>query len=161
MPAAVVGIAALYRGMAIGAMGIVAPISAVAAAIPFVVGVASGERPGPLQIAGIVLALGGVALASREPTHLGGGSAAGVGLALLAATGFGFYFVFADRAADESVPWAVVTARASRSVIALGVALSVGVFLRPGRGSCPRSSPSASATSGRTSSSGWPRHEAS
>ena len=43
-----VGLAALYRGMAVGAMGIVAPISALAAAIPFTVGVASGERPGGL-----------------------------------------------------------------------------------------------------------------
>ena len=85
-------------------MGIVAPISAVAAVIPFAVGVASGERPGALQIVGIVLALAGVAVASREPAHRGGGRAAGIGLALLAALGFGLYFVFADRAADESVP---------------------------------------------------------
>src|SRR5687767_12531337 len=71
--AGAVGLAALYRGMAIGAMGIVAPISAVAAAVPFAVGVASGERPSAIQIAGILVALVGVALASRQPVHLGGG----------------------------------------------------------------------------------------
>ena len=126
------GLAALYRGMAVGAMGIVAPISALAAAIPFTVGVASGERPGVLQVVGILLALGGVALASREPAHRGGGRSAGVGLALVAAFGFGLYFVFLDRAAEESVPWAVSTARGTSSVLAIGAALVIGASLRPG-----------------------------
>jgi len=127
------GLGALYRGMAVGAMGIVAPISAVSAVIPFTVGVVSGERPGVLQLIGILLALGGVALASREPAERGGGRAAGVGLALVAALGFGLYFVFLDRAADESVPWAVATARGVSSLIAVAVALGVSASLRPGR----------------------------
>jgi drug/metabolite transporter (DMT)-like permease len=131
------GIAALYRGMAIGAIAIVAPISAVAAVIPFTVGVASGERPSALQIAGILVALTGVAVASREPADRGGGRADGIGLALLAALGFGFYFVFADRAADESVPYAVATARGASLLIALVAALVVGASLRPGRASLP------------------------
>lgn len=132
-----VGIGALYRGMAIGAMGIVAPVSAVSAVLPFAVGIASGERPGALQAAGIVLALAGVAVASREPTERGGGTAAGIGLALLAAAGFGLYFVFAERAAEESVPVAVATARGVSLLIALLAALAVGVSLRPGRSFLP------------------------
>jgi drug/metabolite transporter (DMT)-like permease len=132
-----VGLGALYRGMAVGAMGIVAPVSALAAAIPFSVGVASGERPGMLQVAGILVALAGVALASREPADRGGGRAAGVGLALLAALGFGLYFVFLDRAAEESVPWAVSTARGTSSLIAVGAAFAVGVTLRPGAAHLP------------------------
>lgn len=131
------GIGTLYRGMAIGAMGIVAPVSAVSAAIPFAVGIGSGERPGALQAGGIVLALVGVAVASREPAELGGGRAAGIGLALLAALGFGLYFVFADRAADDSVPYAVATARGVSLALALGAALVVGVSLRPGRSFLP------------------------
>ena len=131
-----VGIGALYRGMAVGAMGIVAPVSAVSAAIPFAVGVASGERPGAVQISGIVLALAGIAVASREPAERGG-QAAGVGLALVAALGFGLYFVFADRAADESVPFAVATARGVSLAFALAAALLVGASLRPGRSFLP------------------------
>lgn len=131
------GLAALYRGMAVGAMGIVAPVSAVAAAIPFTVGVASGERPGVLQVAGILLALAGVALASREPADRGGGRAAGVGLALVAALGFGLYFVFLDRAADESVPYAVATARGVSSLLAVAVAIVVGATLRPSAAALP------------------------
>ena len=125
------GLAALYRGLAIGAMGIVAPISAVAAAVPFTVGVAGGERPGALQVAGIVVALAGVALASREPAAQGGGRAAGVGLALVAAAGFGLYFVCMDRAAEESVAWAVASARSTSVALALAAALAVGASLRP------------------------------
>ena len=131
------GIGTLYRGMAVGAMGIVAPVSAVSAVIPFAFGIGSGERPSALQVAGIVLALAGVAVASREPAERGGGRAAGFGLALLAALGFGLYFVFADRAADESVPWAVATARGSSLFLALLAALYVGASLRPGRSELP------------------------
>jgi drug/metabolite transporter (DMT)-like permease len=131
------GIATLYRGMAIGAMGIVAPISAVAAVIPFTVGIGSGERPGVLQIAGILVALAGVGVASREPRSQGGGRAAGIGLALMAALGFGLYFVLADRAADESVPYAVATARGASLLLALVAALIVGAAVRPGPASLP------------------------
>ena len=131
------GIGALYRGMAVGAMGIVAPVSAVSAVIPFVVGIASGERPSALQVAGILLALLGVAVASREPAHRGGGRAAGIGLALVAALGFGFYFVFADRAADASIPVAVATARGVSLAVAFVAALVIGASLRPGRSFLP------------------------
>lgn len=131
------GIAALYRGMALGAMGIVAPVSGIAAVVPFTFGVVSGERPGVIQIGGIVLALGGVALASREPPERGGGRAAGIGLALVAAVGFGLYFVFIDRAADASVPYAVATARATSLVLALAAALIAGASLRQPRSQLP------------------------
>jgi len=132
-----VGLAALYRGLAVGAMGIVAPISAVSAAIPFAVGVLRGERPSALQFVGVVVALGGVALASREPAAAGGGRAAGVGLALIAAAGFGGYFVFAAEAAEVSVPWAVACARFTAFLLAGAVALAVGVSLRVGRAHLP------------------------
>ena len=66
--AGAVGLGALYRGMAVGAMGIVAPISALAPVVPLVVGLAGGERPTALQFVGIGMALGGVLLVSREPS---------------------------------------------------------------------------------------------
>jgi drug/metabolite transporter (DMT)-like permease len=88
-------------------------------------------------VAGIALALTGVAVASREPADRGGGRAAGIGLALLAALGFGLYFVFADRAAEESVPFAVTTARGVSLAFALLVAVAVGASLRPGRSFLP------------------------
>lgn len=127
-----VGLGALYRGMAIGAMGVVAPISSVAAAIPFAYGVSRGERPSVVQIVGVVVALAGLFFVSRAP---GASSAvsAGVGLALLAALGFGFYFVFLGAGADDSVPWAVLVARLTATTLAFGAVLAVGAPLRTGR----------------------------
>ena len=123
------GLAALYRGMAIGAMGVVAPISSMAAAIPFSVGIARGERPSLLQVLGAVVALAGLGLVSRTNEELRGRIADGVGLALLAAVGFGFYFVLLDIAADESPSWAVLVARLSSSLLALGAALAAGLSI--------------------------------
>ena len=125
----VVGLAGLYRGMAIGAIGVVAPISGVAAAIPFTVGIASGDRPSPLQIVGALVALLGLALVSRTTAERGTRIAAGVGLALVAALGFGFYFVLLDIAADDSASWAVLVARLASTAIALAATLAAGVSL--------------------------------
>src|ERR687896_2144864 len=61
-----IALSAFYRALAIGTMSIVAPISATGVAIPVLVGLVSGERPGALQVAGIVLACAGVVLAARE-----------------------------------------------------------------------------------------------
>jgi drug/metabolite transporter (DMT)-like permease len=102
-------------------MGVVAPISATAAVVPLVVGVAGGDRPGELQYAGIALALVGVVLASREEVggRIGGPVARGAGLALLSALGFGLFFVGMDRASDEDVAWAIVLNRATSVTVLL------------------------------------------
>ncbi|HWH06479.1 MAG TPA: DMT family transporter [Gaiellaceae bacterium] len=128
----VVGLGALYRGMAVGAMGVVAPISSVAAAIPFAYGVARGERPSLLQFVGVLIALGGLALVSRSPGARATAVAAGVGLALIAAVGFGLYFVFLDEAASESVPWTVLVARLTSLALVLALVAASRTTLRPG-----------------------------
>ncbi len=133
--AGAIGLAGLYRGMAIGAMGVVAPISASAAVVPVTVGLARGERPSALQLAGVALALFGVVLVSREPGEEWRLSA-GVPLALVAALGFGGYFVFMDRASADDAYWAVVVARGFSSSIALAVAAAWGT-LRVGRRNLP------------------------
>jgi drug/metabolite transporter (DMT)-like permease len=129
--AGVVALGAFYRGLAIGTMSVVAPISATGAAVPVLVGLAEGERPGVLQVAGMVAALAGVILASREsePTedmgaaHRRAGRAA-VGLALVAAVGFGTFFVGVDRAsATAEVPWVIVISRSCSLVLVLVAAL--------------------------------------
>ena len=120
----VAGLGALYRGLAVGAMAVVAPIAALGAGIPVVVGVATGDRPGAVQVAGILLALAGVALAAREEAPEGGGArlAVGVGLAAAAALGIGLFLVGMDAAADEDVVWALAAARLT-SVVLLCVAV--------------------------------------
>ena len=122
--AGVAGLAALYRGLAVGAMAVVAPIAALGAGIPVVVGVATGDRPGVVQAAGILLALAGVALAAREETPEGGAArlAVGAGLAGAAALGIGLFLVGMDAAGDEDVLWALTAARFT-SVVLVGLAV--------------------------------------
>jgi drug/metabolite transporter (DMT)-like permease len=123
--AGLVGLAALYRGMAVGAMGIVAPISAASPVVPLAVDAAHGVVPDPLQWLGVGLVLAGIAILAREPSSVGGNRvAAGVGLALVAALAFGMFFVGLDAGADESVPWAVIAVRTT-SVLAALAALAV------------------------------------
>jgi drug/metabolite transporter (DMT)-like permease len=129
--AGVVALGAFYRGLAIGTMSVVAPISATGAAVPVLVGLAEGERPGVLQVAGMVAALAGVILASRESEpaeDLGAdrrqAGRAAVGLALVAAAGFGTFFVGVDRAsATAEVPWVIVISRSCSLVLVLIAAL--------------------------------------
>ncbi|GAA5130399.1 DMT family transporter [Alloalcanivorax gelatiniphagus] len=86
------GGAFLYRGLAAGRMGVVAPISAVGAALlPVCVGVAAGERPSLLVWLGIVAAVPGIWLVSREPGGAGD-VAAGIVGGVLAGVGFGLLF---------------------------------------------------------------------
>jgi drug/metabolite transporter (DMT)-like permease len=86
------GLYAYYRGMAVGAMTVIAPIAGASAAIPVVFGIATGDSPSTAQIAGIACAIVGVALASVEHSSGSAKLVAGAGLAVLAAIGFGFYF---------------------------------------------------------------------
>jgi drug/metabolite transporter (DMT)-like permease len=118
--AGLLGLAALYRGMAVGAMGIVAPISAASPIVPLGFDVAQGVVPGLLQWLGVAFVLVGIAVLSNEPSSVDGSRvAAGVGLALFAALAFGAFFVGIDAGADESVPWAVVAVRSTAVTLAL------------------------------------------
>ncbi len=85
------GTAFLYRGLSTGRMGVVAPVSGVGAAlVPVLAGLGAGERPAVLVWLGLLAALPGIWLVSREP----GTRAAGVGLrdGVLAGLGFGTLF---------------------------------------------------------------------
>src|SRR5215216_329833 len=71
------GLFAYYRAIGVGAISIISAI------VPVIFGIATGDRPSAWQFLGIVCALGGVYLASREPGRAGESRvAAGVGLAL-------------------------------------------------------------------------------
>ena len=96
--AGLAGAAALvlfYQALAVGTVGVVSPISALGAIIPVTLGVLAGERPAPVTVAGIVVALVGAVLASgpelRGEPHVKGravlyaaGAAVGFGLAMYA-----------------------------------------------------------------------------
>jgi drug/metabolite transporter (DMT)-like permease len=105
-------------------------VSATGAAVPVLVGLAEGERPGELQIAGIAIAMAGIVLAAREPGNAEPSRAVRASLALagLAAVGFGTFFVLIDRATEQGgAPWSLLLVRAGE-VALLGV---LALFMRP------------------------------
>src|SRR4051794_23585565 len=121
--AGIVGLTSFYYALSIGSMGVVAPLSSCAAAIPLVVGIATGDRPSTLQGVGVAIAVVGVLMASREASEHGGAAVAkGAGFALVSAVGFGCFFLAMDKASDSDVLWAVGVNRAV-SVALLGLAL--------------------------------------
>lgn len=112
--AGVVGLSCFYRAMAIGPMSIVAPVSSTAAVVPVIVGLARGEQPAALQVAGMAVALIGVVLAVREVEHPHGVTIKprAVALAAMAGLGFGLFFTGIDSAAAHNAYWAASAARA-------------------------------------------------
>jgi drug/metabolite transporter (DMT)-like permease len=129
------GLAAFYRGMAVGSMSIVAPIAAVAAVVPVTFGVATGDDVSAIQAGGFVLALAGVALASldRDPTGAAR-LASGVPWGFVAVVGFGGYYIPMHEASEQDFLWAAFVFRASVGVLALAAWLVLRPPLSGARG---------------------------
>ena len=125
----VVGLAAFYRALAVGTMGIVGPISATGAIVPVVYGLARGERPAALQGVGIVVAVIGVVAASLEPLPEGAGRklSTGVGFALIAAVGFGCSILGLNRVSQAGVVWGTLSLR----LTVVPIVLLAALVLRP------------------------------
>ncbi len=120
------GIAALYRALAIGTMSVISPISASGAAVlPVVVGLAAGERPGGLQVAGMLGVFAGVALATRsvDGRMKDGPSREALVLSAIAALGFGGFYVGMDAAADSTDPLGALLVARIAAAAALAVVL--------------------------------------
>lgn len=116
------GLAALYHGLATGRMAIVAPVSGlVGAGLPVLVGLGLGERPAPLTLAGIAVALPAIWLTSRPRSGQVG--LRGIAPAVLAGVGFAAFFVFLDQTGDGAGLWPLVPARIA-SVALMSVVLS-------------------------------------
>ena len=144
LPAAAAGVggvaalAAFYRALSIGTMSIVAPISATGVAVPVIVGVAGGDRPAALQVVGILAAVVGVVLASRESDaglQQRRVARASLALALVAAVGFGSYFVGIRASARADVVWALLVSRGAGFVALAALAAIRGGVGAGGRGS--------------------------
>ena len=113
------GTLALFRGLGRGRMGIVAPVSGVtAAAIPVMVGVFLGDRPGLIAWVGVALAVPAIWLVSgaehdehddpAAPTTSGPRLATSVSDGFLAGIGFAVLFIGLDFAGDGSGLWPVL-----------------------------------------------------
>jgi drug/metabolite transporter (DMT)-like permease len=111
---AVIGLGALYQGLAVGPMSVVAPISALEVAVPVTVGFIRGDRPAAVQVAGMAIAIVGVVIASRETAaddRTAPSRIPGIVYAVLAAIFLGSLVAFLNEAGKESAPWAALTLR--------------------------------------------------
>jgi drug/metabolite transporter (DMT)-like permease len=107
------GLVAFYRGMATGAISVVVPLAAVAAAIPVMWGLAQGDHVSFLQDLGFVAALGGGVMASLERGGERARFATGTGWALLALLGFGCYYIPLHASATHDWLWPSFVFRAT------------------------------------------------
>lgn len=127
------GLALFYSAAATGPLSIVTPIGATGAAVPVLIGLASGERLGVLGIAGILLALGGVVLAARRASASAQEAAdlrRTVALASCSALGFGVFLWAIAPASASGVFWGVMVSRLSLVALLVGAALLTSRALR-------------------------------
>jgi len=129
------GTAFLYRGLANGRMGVVAPVSGVGATvIPVLIGVLAGERPAALVWLGMLAAVPGIWLVSREEPS--GPAAGGSGLleGVLAGIGFGVLFAGLGQVPAGAGLWPLALAEATSVLATLVAALALGGDPRPSGG---------------------------
>lgn len=93
----------LFRGLSRGRMGLVAPVSALGAAVlPVLVGVALGERPSWYAWLGVLVALPGIWLVASGSTSAGAGARGALVDGGAAGAGFGVLFVALGQVSSTS-----------------------------------------------------------
>ena len=129
-----IGLLLFYVGFSTAPMSVVAPVSALAAALlPLGVAAAQGERPGPLVVAGGATCLAAVVLVSLQPAGEARSAAdrfRGLGWGLASGLMFGLFFLFFRVAGAAGVLWPVAVARLAGTGVAFGACLLARV--RPG-----------------------------
>jgi len=119
-----IGLFAFYRGMAAGAISVVAPIAALSAGIPVIWGVAvSGDHVSSLQAFGFAAAIGGSVAASLELRQGRAQLAAGVGWAVLAMLAFGAYYIPMHAASTQDWLWPAFLFRCTSVTLVWSVVL--------------------------------------
>ncbi len=128
------GLLLYLRALAVGPMGVVAPLSAVVGAgLPLLIGLVDGERLGPVSLVAIGIALVAIVLATAGGAPGTGGGRLGPMMALGAGAGFAVFFVGLHASPAGSGMWPLLAGRlASVPVLFAVAALTCGV--RPGTG---------------------------
>jgi drug/metabolite transporter (DMT)-like permease len=124
------GIVLLYRALADGVMSVVAPVTAVTAAVvPLAVGLVLDRPPGALAIAGAVLAILAIGLVSVGPSS-GRLTRTSIGLALAAGAMFGLFFVFFGQSGTADGMWPLLGARCGSLTVGMLAVASSRTSLR-------------------------------
>ena len=131
------GLVALYRGLAVGRMGIVAPVSAVVSvAVPTLFGLFSEGLSASPKLLGFGLALVAVWLTSRSDGPRVNGLRE-LGFPFLAGIGFGVFLVLIGRVSEQTILWPLTAARAASIVMLLLVVALVRQRASPAPGKLP------------------------
>ena len=133
LPAAIAGvigaftIVVFYLALSYGPVSIVAPVMAASAVIPVVYGLATGERPSGLQLAGLVVTLAGVILVSLTTGDGHARGRRGIAFGILAAVLLGILLVIFADAADADAYWAPLVLRAASIATTITIVLVRGI----------------------------------
>jgi len=131
------GLAALYRALATTLVAVASPVAAVTgAAIPVLIGLALGERPGVLAWTGIGVAVPAMVLLAAGPAeHPRKGIArSAMLLGTAAGIGFGLFFFAISRTSSASGLWPLAAARLATITLVVFIAVLTRRPLRPGAG---------------------------
>lgn len=133
-----VGVFLLFRGLATGRMSVVAPITAVGAAVlPVAWGLLTGERLSALVLTGVVLALAAIVLIAREEDEGAGSTRAALVSAVGSGIAFGALFILLAQAGDDAGWWPLVGARLAAIVVIGAVAVVSKAAVVPRREAAP------------------------
>ncbi|EWM68069.1 MULTISPECIES: EamA family transporter [Micromonospora] len=129
------GVMLLYRALATGVMAVVAPVTAITAAIvPIVAGLVLAHSPGAVALGGAGLAVVAIALVSlgeRGAARRVSGRV--LAMALAAGLLFGVFFALLGQADESAGMWPVLAVRVSSVAFGLALAARTGTRLRLGR----------------------------
>jgi drug/metabolite transporter (DMT)-like permease len=130
------GLAVLYRALATTPVAVVSPIAALTgAAIPVILGILVGERPGRLAWVGMSSAVPAIILLSGRATEHAEVSAVprAVLMGTAAGIGFGLFFFTISRTSSPSGLWPLVAARLCTISLVAIFAILRRSSLRPAR----------------------------
>src|SRR5204863_6979725 len=104
----VMALGAFYKAMALGSVTVVATIGALGVLVPVSAGIVQGDRPGVIQAVGALAGIAGAVLVAREPDpEWRTAGRLSIGLAALAALGFGTFFLGLDASSGPSPAWTI------------------------------------------------------
>jgi len=123
-----IGIAALYRGLAVGSAAVVAPTAAVLTAMVPVLVTATTSRPGVSQMAGFAMAMCGIWLVATGPAETQSHHS-GLRFGLIAGSGFGLFLALIGHVPPTQVFGPLVVARSVMLLVALVMMTAQGVVI--------------------------------
>lgn len=120
---AILALASLYHGLAVGRMSVVSPLAAlIAVTTPATVDVVRGTPPTGPVLAGLAVAAAAIVLLSSSTDGSQAGRPTGLGFAVMAGLGFAVFLIALDQASPAAGLWPLVGTRLVSAVL-LGIVL--------------------------------------